>query len=328
MTNATNDPNDPTRPSEATSPEVPDADLAPPPPLPPPTPPVAPVAPAPHAHRPRRLYRSRTDEWFGGVAGGLADHFNTDPTLIRVLFVVAALLSSGFAILGYIAAWIIIPQEPVGETPAETEAGAAQRKRGATAAVVWGIILITAGSLLLLAQLDLDIPVPSFRVVLSAALIAVGVMILVEARRGFSGGLITLAVVLTLILGASSITRMDFNVDGAFGDQQHVVTDVGELRNEYSHAFGSVTVDLRNLELPPGTTHIEVSVAFGEATIRLPEGVPYRVEGSAAFGNIEGPGFNTSGIAASRTHTSPGYAGADTRLDIELSAAFGNGRVR
>ena len=181
---------------------------------------------------------------------------------------------------------------------------------------------------MLLSQVDVDIPLPSLRVGLAAGLIVVGLLMIIEARRGFHGGLIAFAIVLTLILGAGSITRMDFNVDGAFGDQQHVVTYVDELNEEYSHAFGSVTVDLRNLDLPPGTTRLKVSVAFGDATIRVPDGVPYRVEASAAFGNVEGPGFNTSGIATSRTHTSPGYAEADTRLDIDLSAAFGNGRVR
>jgi phage shock protein C len=40
----------------------------------------------------RRLYRSRTNRKLAGVCGGLAQYFNTDATLIRVLFVVLALL--------------------------------------------------------------------------------------------------------------------------------------------------------------------------------------------------------------------------------------------
>ena len=35
----------------------------------------------------RRLYRSRTNRKLAGVCGGLAQYFNTDPTLVRVLFV-------------------------------------------------------------------------------------------------------------------------------------------------------------------------------------------------------------------------------------------------
>jgi phage shock protein C len=40
----------------------------------------------------RRLYRSRTNRKLAGVCGGLAQYFNTDATLIRILFVVLALL--------------------------------------------------------------------------------------------------------------------------------------------------------------------------------------------------------------------------------------------
>ena len=40
----------------------------------------------------RKLYRSRTNRKLAGVCGGLAQYFNADATLIRVLFVVLALL--------------------------------------------------------------------------------------------------------------------------------------------------------------------------------------------------------------------------------------------
>lgn len=59
----------------------------------------------------RKLYRSRTNRQVAGVCGGLAEHFNMDATLIRVLFVVLAVLG-GSGIIIYIAMWIIVPQEP------------------------------------------------------------------------------------------------------------------------------------------------------------------------------------------------------------------------
>jgi phage shock protein C len=59
----------------------------------------------------RKLYRSRTNRQVAGVCGGLAEHFNLDATLIRVLFVVLAVLG-GSGILIYVAMWIIVPQEP------------------------------------------------------------------------------------------------------------------------------------------------------------------------------------------------------------------------
>ncbi len=58
----------------------------------------------------RKLYRSRKDKKLAGVAGGLAEFFNLDPTLIRVVFVVLALLG-GTGVVLYLAMWIIVPTE-------------------------------------------------------------------------------------------------------------------------------------------------------------------------------------------------------------------------
>jgi phage shock protein PspC (stress-responsive transcriptional regulator) len=61
----------------------------------------------------RRLYRSRTDRKLAGVCGGLAQYFNTDATLLRVLFVVLALLG-GPGLVIYLLMWILVPEEPLG----------------------------------------------------------------------------------------------------------------------------------------------------------------------------------------------------------------------
>ena len=59
----------------------------------------------------RKLYRSTSNRQLAGVCGGLAEYFNLDPTLIRVLFVILAVLGGSGVIL-YIALWIIIPKAP------------------------------------------------------------------------------------------------------------------------------------------------------------------------------------------------------------------------
>lgn len=58
----------------------------------------------------QRLTRSTTDTMLGGVYGGIAQTYNLDPTLVRILFVVATLL--GFSgILLYLILWVVIPVE-------------------------------------------------------------------------------------------------------------------------------------------------------------------------------------------------------------------------
>jgi len=59
----------------------------------------------------RKLYRSKTDRKVAGVCGGLAQYFNIDATLIRVLFVVLAVFGGAGLVL-YLALWIIVPKEP------------------------------------------------------------------------------------------------------------------------------------------------------------------------------------------------------------------------
>jgi phage shock protein C len=61
----------------------------------------------------RKLYRSRTDRKLAGVCGGLARYFNADATLVRVLFVVLALLG-GPGLVIYLVLWIFVPEEPQG----------------------------------------------------------------------------------------------------------------------------------------------------------------------------------------------------------------------
>jgi phage shock protein C len=56
----------------------------------------------------KRLQRSRTEKMIGGVCGGLADYFTVDPTIVRVLWVLLALLG-GAGILLYVILWVIMP---------------------------------------------------------------------------------------------------------------------------------------------------------------------------------------------------------------------------
>jgi phage shock protein C len=60
-----------------------------------------------------RLYTSRTEKKIFGVCGGIAAYFNADPTIIRLLFIVAAFASFGFMLLLYVIMAIVTPREPV-----------------------------------------------------------------------------------------------------------------------------------------------------------------------------------------------------------------------
>ena len=59
----------------------------------------------------KKLYRSRKEKMIAGVCGGLAKYFNTDPTWIRMIFILL-LLMGGSALLVYLIMWVIVPLEP------------------------------------------------------------------------------------------------------------------------------------------------------------------------------------------------------------------------
>ncbi|GAB6171817.1 PspC domain-containing protein [Paradesulfitobacterium aromaticivorans] len=57
-----------------------------------------------------RLYRSGREKMIGGVCGGLAEYFNVDVTLVRLIAVVTVFM--GVGIPAYLVAWIIVPLNP------------------------------------------------------------------------------------------------------------------------------------------------------------------------------------------------------------------------
>jgi phage shock protein C len=59
----------------------------------------------------RRLYRSRKNRKIAGVSAGLAEYLNVDPTVIRVLFIVFAVMGGAGALI-YLAMWLVVPEEP------------------------------------------------------------------------------------------------------------------------------------------------------------------------------------------------------------------------
>ncbi|MEX1247845.1 MAG: PspC domain-containing protein [Anaerolineales bacterium] len=59
----------------------------------------------------KRLYRSRTNRMLGGVAGGLAEYLDADPTIIRLIFAFSFLLG-GTGILIYLVVWLVISEAP------------------------------------------------------------------------------------------------------------------------------------------------------------------------------------------------------------------------
>jgi len=136
----------------------------------------------------RKVYRSKTNRMLGGVCGGLADYFNVDVVLIRLLLVFA-FLAGGIGLLAYLIAWIIIPEEGSSHQGAATagdqESGEGffkpQQAFDRQGQVVVGLIAILIGFFLLIRQF---VPFFPWHTVWPIAIILAGIAIMLG---GFVG---------------------------------------------------------------------------------------------------------------------------------------------
>jgi phage shock protein C len=69
-----------------------------------------------------RLYRSSSERMVAGVCGGFGEYFGIDPTVVRVIFVLATIVTAFLlGIAAYLALWLIIPnEESLGGTTRES----------------------------------------------------------------------------------------------------------------------------------------------------------------------------------------------------------------
>lgn len=72
---------------------------------------TTPPPPPEQAGQSKRLYRSRRNRMIAGVCGGIAEYFNWDPTVVRIVFVLSILLP-GPQVIAYLVAWLVIPNAP------------------------------------------------------------------------------------------------------------------------------------------------------------------------------------------------------------------------
>ncbi len=59
----------------------------------------------------KRLYRSRTNKQLAGVCGGVAEYFNLDPTIVRIIWLLLT-LAGGPGLILYIIMAVVVPEEP------------------------------------------------------------------------------------------------------------------------------------------------------------------------------------------------------------------------
>jgi phage shock protein PspC (stress-responsive transcriptional regulator) len=291
----------------------------------------------------KRLERSRSDRMLAGVSGGLARYFDIHPAFYRVGFVVLTLIG-GAGILIYLAAALVIPDE--GEE--DSIAAAALRERRDHPWPLVGLALVALAGLVLLSRVSIwphgDV---SWILVLIGGIVVLqlsrrprpeAVAEPAEAptevaprpgarswpRRVAIGVVTVVGVALAFVLVAATIFAAVFHVHvgNGIGDQTYNVASYGDLRPEYKLGIGDLRVDMRDVQLPVGVTHLYMRVDVGRLVLVVPRGTALRVHSDADFGTVNLVGRSADGREVDRSVDEPG------KRVLELDAHVGAGSLR
>jgi hypothetical protein len=198
----------------------------------------------------------------------------------------------------------------------------ADRHGPAAATVLVGALLVLVGIGWLLDATGVEVP---WRAVLPSALIAVGLACVAGAFRGRQYAMMVVGVALTVVLAVAVAADWDLDVPlgGGFGDRTERPTTPAELTG-YELGIGDLEVDLRQLQVPPGTTAVRARVGIGQLTVELPQGVSAEVVASSGLGEVQVLGEREGGFAS---RIDAGFD-LDGRPRLKLDLRVGLGEVR
>lgn len=236
------------------------------------------------------LHRSTTNKIFGGVAGGLAERFDVDANIVRVVFVVLALVY-GLGIALYLAMWVLIPRDPamtgaVSESPEDAPRVHWLRYALPLSIVVLAVIFIS--TIRVVPTLG-----KAFSLLWLVFLVILAVIALFSPARRLTFrrfmalaflGFISLLIVLS---GAVLLTLQVIGVpvEGGSGTRQWQPTSVNQVQRNYRGAFGTSTLNLSHVVFR-GTTSVTATQGVGLLTVDVPSNVTVDLRTHVGIGAV------------------------------------------
>jgi phage shock protein PspC (stress-responsive transcriptional regulator) len=218
------------------------------------------------------------------------------------------------AALGFGAlVWWQVSGRAAEEAAAPRSGGLFAIAAGSIFAVVGGVAILDAG----------DVWNADWRIVLGAMVLAAGALTAVGAATGRRvGAVILLDSVLVLGLALSLFVRVPLFA-GIGGRAAHPTT-AAALESTYRLGIGDYNVDLSDVPLPLGETHVKATLGIGDLQVQVPYGVNVEIDAQASAGQVVVFGDESDGTTVHKTFT---WAGANPSRVLVLDARVGFGRV-
>jgi len=212
-----------------------------------------------------------------------------------------------------------------GAAPAETDAApdaapmtpaVARARRASIFPIAAGALLIAVGTI---ALLDAGgVWNADWRFVLGGMVVALGGLIAAGAATDRSvGGVIGIGVLLALALALTLAVRVP--LFAGVGDRVEHPTTVEALDSSYRYGIGDFNLNLADVPLASGETHVKTTLGIGDMTVHVPYGVAVDVDARASGGQIVIFGHIDDGTSVhSRVHDSGTIPGRVLSLDARV----------
>ena len=212
-----------------------------------------------------------------------------------------------------------------GAAPAETDAApdaapitpaVARARRASIFPIAAGALLIAVGTI---ALLDAGgVWNADWRFVLGGMVVALGGLVAAGAATDRSvGGVIGIGVLLALALALTLAVRVP--LFAGVGDRVEHPTTVEALDSSYRYGIGDFNLNLADVPLASGETHVKTTLGIGDMTVHVPYGVAVDVDARASGGQIVIFGHIDDGTSVhSRVHDSGTMPGRVLSLDARV----------
>jgi phage shock protein PspC (stress-responsive transcriptional regulator) len=286
----------------------------------------------------RRLTRDHDNRMVGGVAGGLGRYFGIDPVIFRAAFVALAVVGgSGLAL--YLIGWLLVPEDGAERSIAADVLEGGEHRRPVVRILVVGLLVVAFFNLLV-AGPWFGGPVGDPGVLIAALALASLFLVLITRRSTIGwaiGSVIGILVLMTALAVGSAlliVSNAGVSMHGGVGDRSWHPAVAADLRPAYRLGVGDLTVDLSQVELNEGITHVDATVGVGHLLVLVPADAAVTVAAHSGAGNAVVFGDEDSGLGADRFRSLPapentGAAseGTGRRLVIDASAGIGEVEV-